>query len=243
MAQFPAGDYGWGFIKLEPLFMPYGQRFLILDSDTVITGPVLDWASKYDDDLIVDDERQTHEGVKSIYFDWTKVPKGGVTLHEPGFVFNSGQWFGRTGLLKREDFEGLIKWGFPTRLIDPNVFRNGEQGVLNFIVNERTRSGELRVARVPLMRWPGFGMDGLDAEIVSRRSGPPAVVHWAGMKKARLNAMVGADLLLFFEKYYYRRLPGKQMRRIIAACGHAITHWKNAIRERVTLRMKMMAGK
>ena len=36
------GDYGWGFVKLETLFGPPGQRFLVLDSDTVITGPVLD---------------------------------------------------------------------------------------------------------------------------------------------------------------------------------------------------------
>ena len=40
VAQLPAGDYGWGFVKLEPLFMPSKERFLVLDSDTVIAGPV-----------------------------------------------------------------------------------------------------------------------------------------------------------------------------------------------------------
>jgi len=38
----PGGHYGWGFVKLEPLFLPAGQTFLILDADTALTGPVLD---------------------------------------------------------------------------------------------------------------------------------------------------------------------------------------------------------
>ncbi len=33
---------GWGFGKLEPLFLNEGQAFLILDADTLMTGPVLD---------------------------------------------------------------------------------------------------------------------------------------------------------------------------------------------------------
>ena len=32
-------DYGWGFVKLEVLFGPPGEKFLVLDSDTVLTGP------------------------------------------------------------------------------------------------------------------------------------------------------------------------------------------------------------
>ena len=46
IAKLPVtGDYGWGFVKLEALFGTPGERFLVLDSDTVITGPVLDeWA-------------------------------------------------------------------------------------------------------------------------------------------------------------------------------------------------------
>src|SRR5437868_14848844 len=41
-ADLPRGDYGWGFVKLEALFGVPGQKFLVLDSDTVITGPVLE---------------------------------------------------------------------------------------------------------------------------------------------------------------------------------------------------------
>src|SRR6266852_5165282 len=37
-ADLPRGEYGWGFVKLEALFAPPGERFLVLDSDTVLTG-------------------------------------------------------------------------------------------------------------------------------------------------------------------------------------------------------------
>ncbi len=34
--------FGWGFSKLEPLFLPERSKFLVLDADTVFLGPVLD---------------------------------------------------------------------------------------------------------------------------------------------------------------------------------------------------------
>lgn len=241
IANLQAGDYGWGFVKLEPLFMSTGKRFMILDSDTVIAGPVLNWVAKRDETIIVGDERQTQEEVKAIYFDWTQKSECGMTLKKPDFVFNSGQWFGRSGVLRREDFAGLVHFGFPTKVIDPSIFKNGEQGVLNFVINEKVRTGSLSVARVPLMHWPGFGMGELNAKTVAAKTAPPVVVHWAGMKKARLSAMVGADLLTFFEKRYYQRIPGGELMRLNAGISHALSHWFNEIRIRVSLRIKLMS--
>src|SRR5262249_14605097 len=37
LADIPSGDYGWGFVKLEALFGPPGEKFLVLDSDTALT--------------------------------------------------------------------------------------------------------------------------------------------------------------------------------------------------------------
>jgi hypothetical protein len=42
LVDLPRGDYGWGLVKIEPLFGPAGQRFLVMDVDTVFTGRVLD---------------------------------------------------------------------------------------------------------------------------------------------------------------------------------------------------------
>lgn len=235
IADLPQRDYGWGFVKLEPLFGRPGERFLVLDSDTVMTGPVLEVAAEHDEDFIVDDEHQSPEGAKAIYYDCMKAAEEGSPVPQPAFLFNTGQWFGRSGVLSREDFSGLVEWDAPPRLTNPRIFKNGEQGVLNFVVNEQCRAGKIRVARVPLMRWPGHGMQGLDAEAVSNRSSPSLVVHWAGMKKGRQRDIVGADLLGFFEKQYFQRLPFGRAQRMVVGYQHAVSHWLNAFRVRARL--------
>jgi hypothetical protein len=243
VADFPRRNYGWGFVKLEPLFRPPGERFLILDSDTVMTGPVLELANGRDEDLIVDDEVQPPERAKAIYYDWAKAAEEGSPIRNPAFLFNTGQWFGKSGILSREDFSGLMEWGFPPRLTNPRVFKNGDQGVLNFVVNEQAQLGKIRVARVPLMRWPGHGMQGLDADKVAKRTAAPLVVHWAGMKKARQRDMVGADLLAYFENNYYNRLPAGGARRILDISRDYLFQWLHSIQVRLTLAFRKRVAK
>jgi hypothetical protein len=123
------------------------------------------------------------------------------------------------------------------------VFKNGDQGVLNFIVNEQARLGKIRVARVPLMRWPGHGMQGLDADQVAKRTAAPLVVHWAGMKKARQRDMVGADLLAYFENNYYKRLPAGGARRILDISRDYLFQWLHSIQVRMTLAFRKRVAK
>jgi hypothetical protein len=230
VAELPRGDYGWGFVKLEPLFSERDERFLVLDSDVVITGPVLALAAGRTEDLIVDDEDQTDERGREIYFDYERAPGVGDGPPAPAFLFNTGQWFGRSGRIGRDDFAGLINWGWPPRLADPSTYKNGDQGVLNLVANRRVREGTLSVGRVPLMRWPGFGLEGLTAAAIAAGEAPPLVIHWAGMKKARLQDMAGADILHYFEKLYYGRVPGGDGRRRLAGAGHVIDSWLAELR-------------
>lgn len=242
VADIARGEYGWGFTHLEPLFRPAGERFLVLDSDTIIAGSVLKFAAEYDEDFLVDDEIQSPQGAKTNYYDCDKAAEEGSPIRSPEFLFNAGQWFGKSGLLTRKDFDGLIEWDFPRRVCNPRVFRPGDQGVFNFVINELYATGKIRVARIPLMRWPGHGMQGLNAKTVAVRAAPPLVVHWAGMKKARLRDMVGGDLLAFFERIYYRQLPAGGARRILASLRHALSEWMLGIQVWATLaRRKLMA--
>ena len=235
VADLPERDYGWGFVKLEPLFRPVAERFLVLDSDTIIAGPVLQLAARRDEDFIVDDEDQRPDAVKSIYFDTTKARQEGKPLNDPAFLFNTGQWFGKTGVVCRNDFDGLVDWAFPRRLRRPSVFKNGEQGILNYVLNEQWRSGKARIARIPLMRWPPYGMQQLDAHAISMKASPPLVVHWAGIKKVRQRDMVGADVLAFFENEYYKRLPAGTSRRILAGSQYVLSAWSHRAHSRARL--------
>jgi len=241
IVDLPAGDYGWGFVKLEALFGRPGERFLMLDSDTVLAGPVLQAWNGSPVHFVVDDERQSESDTEAIYYDWEKVLQFDTNARPPQFLFNTGQWFGTAGVLTRDDFDPWIEWSMPRRVRPPGCFKNGEQGVLNYVFNQKVGRGELLVDRRKILRYPPFGMNGLDAETVSKRAAPPLVVHWAGMKSACQRHMPGADLLAFFENTYYERLPAGQVRRLLAVLRHFSTRWSGFGSSDVTFKLRAWA--
>lgn len=229
-ADVPPGDYGWGFVKLEPLFGRTGERFLVLDSDTVLTGPLLDLWKDNASPFLVDDEEQTDADTRRLYYDWDKLRAIDPRASKPAFVFNSGQWFGTAGLLTRDDFAPWVEWTMPRRLRHPDSFMPGDQGVLNYVLNQTSSHDGLTVDRRKIMVWPGHGMNGIDAASVSRSGCPALVIHWAGLKRARHRDMAGADLLGLFERTYYGRLPGGGPRRMLAVWQDAFSQSAHAVR-------------
>jgi hypothetical protein len=211
-------------VKLEPLFGPPGERFLVLDSDTALTGPVLDLRTASDGPFVVDEETQSDADIKRLYYDWENLRRIDREAAAPRFVFNSGQWFGTAGVLTRDDFAPWVEWTVPRRLRHPEYFMPGDQGILNYVLNQKLATG-LRVGCRKIMRWPGHGMQGLSAEDVSRRVAVPLVVHWAGMKKLRQQDMVGSDLLAYFEAQYYSRIPAGRLLRPWRAVQDIAFRW------------------
>jgi hypothetical protein len=243
LADLPAGDYGWGFVKLEPLFGRPGERFLVLDADTVVAGDILATRRDSFSDFLVDDEPQTEADTHRLYYDWRKVAIIDPAARSPQFVFNSGQWFGTAGRLSRDDFGLLIDWSvMPPRLRHPELFMPGEQGVLNYVLNQKAMRDGLAVDRRKIMRWPGHDMDGLDLRTVVERKAPPLVVHWAGMKAIFLRNTVGGDLLRFFEIYYYKRLPAGRLRRMLALWRHVWIAVEFEVSRRMKLRWQIWFG-
>ena len=230
VANIPGGHYGWGFVKLEPLFGASGEKFLVLDSDTVITGPILDAWQNSSAPFLVDDEAESEAAARNIYYDWKDVAKFDSRARAPEFLFNSGQWFGTAGVMSRADFAPWLDWTMPRRTQPVGLFMNGDQGVFNYVLNQKAALEGLPVERRQIMRWPGYSMDDLDAETVSKRLAPPVVIHWAGMKKLRLRNMAGGDILLFFEKYYYSRIPAGCVRRLWANCQDTLSRVKHWLR-------------
>jgi len=216
VASVEPGEYGWGFVKLEPLFLNSGKRFLVLDSDTVLVGPVLNAFADCAAPFLVDDESQTEDETRRLYYDWQKVRSVDPAAAQPRFVFNSGQWFGTSGTLQREDFSPWIDWSMPRALRHPELFMPGDQGILNYVLNKNTRHNEALVARRKIMRWPGHTLDDLKIADIGRPEGSPfgQIVHWAGFKAPRLESLPRADLLLFFERFYYKYHGGGEPLRL-----------------------------
>ncbi len=217
--DLPGGDYGWGFVKLEVLFRPPGERFLMVDPDTAFMGPVLDTWSDSHAAFLVNEEEESEADTKRLYYDWERLRQFDPNCRRPQFIFNSGQWVGTTGLLTREDFTPWVEWTKPRRLRYPQYFMGGEQGVLNYVVIQKMMLDGLTVDRRKIMRYPPKGMDGLDVGTVSRLA-PPVIVHWSGIKRMRQRDMISADVLAYFEKLYFQQLPGGRVRRLLAISGH-----------------------
>lgn len=240
VADIPEGDYGWGLVKLEPLFGPVGERFLVLDSDTVIAGPVLSLWSADDPPFLVDDEVQSADDTKRLYYDWEKVREIDARAVPPSFVFNSGQWFGTAGILTRDDFAPWVEWSFPRKTRHAECFMPGDQGVLNYVLNRKAERDGLNVKRRKIMRWPEHGMEGLDVGTVAARRAAPLVVHWAGIRKARRRRTTGGDLLDHFERQFYSRLPYGTLRRMAARCWYPTEFWRRQARSRARLGLRTM---
>ena len=223
VADLPKGDYGWGLVKLEPLFGPPGQRFLVMDVDTAFTGKVLDERAKSNAPFFVDDEVLSDADFKQLYYDWDEMAKIDPKAQSARKAFNVGQWFGTAGLVKREEFDRWIEWSLPRRLPYQQHFMGGDQGVMNYVVLQKEAFEGLEIHRQTIMRWPGNGMEDLSVEAVTSGKAPALVIHWAGMKALLLRGMVGGDLLQFFEDWYYARMPMGRLRRRFDLVRHI---WK-----------------
>ncbi|MFC3135268.1 hypothetical protein ACFOHM_20000 [Microbaculum marinum] len=236
VADLPTGDYGWGLVKLEPLFGPAGQRFMVCDVDTVFTGRVLDRRAESRAPFYVDNEALSDADFKRLYYDWEALAEIDADVQSARKAFNAGEWFGTAGLVARDDFDDWVEWTLPRRLYYQEHFMGGDQGVMNFVVLKKEAFDGLRIDRVELMRWPGHGLEDLEVERVKTGTAPALVIHWAGMKSIFLHDMVGGDLLQFFEDYYYTRLPAGRLRRRLALCRHIWIHW--SYRASVPIRLR-----
>jgi len=249
-AQFDAGvfpvepaEYGWGFVKLEPLFQEGAeQRFLIVDADTVLLGPVTPLLEGSEAPFLVDEEEQTEAETRRLYYDWDEVVQVDREARRPGFVFNSGQWFGTSGVLTRADFDPWIEWSLPRKLRHPEVFMPGDQGVLNYVLNQKHQLEGLAVERRPIMRWPGHGLEDLRVEDLEANP-VPRIIHWAGYKAARLETLPGADLLLHFERLYYERVPGGERLREARAREAALAYRYRIGRTKMVQLVRRLLGR
>ncbi len=202
--------YGWGFSKFEVFFEEEKKRFLMLDSDIVLAGPILDELEKYDEDWIVHDEKFTQEDLLRYYFDPEKIKKLDPDFNFPNFTFNTGQLIGWTGVLKREEFSRFIEWKEPRIQLYREAFTfGGEQPLLNYLLMKKMDKKEISLRRLFFMR-EGQHADTAEVTIerLEKKEGYPFIIHWHDKKpKVFLPSMKlipRNDILKYFEDKYYR---------------------------------------
>jgi len=211
---FPTNQtFGWGFAKLEPLFIQPRHRCLVLDSDIIFAGPVLDVLNERGEDFVVDAEELKPGMVEGNYFDLEKLRAFDPEFKFPGFAFNTGQFVATTGMFAREAMQGHIHWDSPTRLERPDIFKLGEQGFLNYWLMKQAAAGRITLARTPMMITPASPLaDSVQVKTLTRGGERPLLMHWCGLRKLRLAESPRSDLLLHFQELYYSRIPGGKLR-------------------------------
>ena len=237
VGTWPTGNmpFGWGFVKLEPLFAEERVRYLMLDADTVFVGRVIEALEKFDADFVVQEEVQPPSDIPGLYFDVRKLPavlKRNFPM--PRFTFNSGQYVATGGLLCRQDFSQLVHWTHPRRIRHRDVFNQGDQGVLNYVVLTKLEAGEITVDRTPFMKWGSQEMGEIDLRLLSAESPYPYVLHWAGLKRLRLRKMIRADILEHFERAYYARIPQGWARLRLRIVHSEAERWRSRFSRLIT---------
>jgi len=205
--------YGWGFGNLEPLFQPKRERCLVLDSDIVLAGKVLDLLEQFDEDFIVTYEKSDNpKFVKSGYFDPDEVKKIDPDFNFRGYTFNAGQFAGWTGIISRDDFAPFLEWTHPPTMKHHRLFRYGDQGLFNYLLTKKSDLGQISLKRIRFMEVADDPFV-LSVEDLRQRRGLPAVIHWCGLRGPPLEKRVRADILQFFEDRYYERIRFGSLKR------------------------------
>jgi hypothetical protein len=204
--------FGWGYGKLEPLFLNEHDIFLMLDADTVMLGPLLDNLCNYQFDFLIDAEVQPEWRFNQIYYNLNRINEIAPEFNYPGYSFNSGQWIGKSGILKRTDFELTLSWTTPPNPKFPDIVFNGDQAHLNFVLHKLGSEKKIQVERQKIMIFPENG----NAEFISieqiknKINCYPYILHWAGYKKLNNKAMPRYDIFKFFHGVYYSKMSSQE---------------------------------
>jgi hypothetical protein len=202
----PVKNFGGGFAKLEPLFLEEKQRCLILDSDVVFVGRVLDALERAPGDFVIHAEDNLAPNGDHLSYDPEALRRFDPSFHPPSFIFNSGNYVATTGLLHRSDFSALVNWTEPRTLRRPDIFRGWDQGPVNYLVFKGRAEGRFTMAREVFYLWAETPSPALNLELIKRRTSPPMMMHWVGRPKSSdFAGMARADVLRFFRDYHDSR--------------------------------------
>ncbi|WP_404420337.1 hypothetical protein [Nibricoccus sp. IMCC34717] len=218
-----AAPYRSPFGKLTPLFDERFGRYLFVDADQLMIGPVLDRLGGCTEDFIVSMDPPLNDSrrVAELYFDSEVVRKMDPSFSPPGWYFNSGQFVATAGKLTRADFEPFLPWRLPLRLV-AKTFPFLDQSVVNYVFPKAAQEGRITLGRCEfseLARTPYFW--NVSIESIRKRNANPILVHWAGQPRTFFPLMRRGDLFAFFEREYYRGLKGGPLIRLGRALGRS----------------------
>lgn len=219
IANFPIRKFGWGISKLEPYFIEEKTRCLIIDSDIVFLGKVIDYLNQFDEDFVISKEEIKDcntEWFKKTYYDLESIhEKIDPNFEFEGYSFNTGQIVCNTGKYCRSDFEKFIDWKEPPNIKNSEVFSCADQGILNYFLPAQAKLKKIVIGKADFMIWGNSTqVEELDIVKIKNGEGYPKLIHWAGAIRD-LKQFNRPDILLHYQKLYYDRIQFGKWKRIL----------------------------
>ena len=198
--------FGLGMSRLEPLFQPHRERCLILDSDIVLAGPILDALEQFNEDFVVEGSNYPPGDIKAYYYDPELVTLLCPSFRYPGYVFNTGQMVATTGILKQEFFSPFICFDQPPRVYREDLFAAFDQGILNFVMHQKAQEGLISIRRHVFMCWPAsMQPSDVDVDRLKAGQGYDFLMHWAGLKHPAIRDNCMSHVLDYYERLYFQK--------------------------------------
>ena len=206
--------YGLGWAKLEILCHVPALRCLLLDSDIVMTGPVLDVLESFDEDFVVPHEDHPPEDIVKDFFSVEDLHQLDPDFRFPGYAFNTGHYVATTGVFTSQDFSPFLLEKPFLHLRHAHLFKSNDQSLLNYLLLKKHQNARLTLRRHLFTLWPsGPWMKSISIADLQSDSPPPYLVHWAGSKSIDFSRMPHGHLLEFFQKEYRLKTDAPSPRR------------------------------
>jgi hypothetical protein len=192
-------------------------HYLVLDSDIVLLGRIPFGEDDFDVAISVEykeDPRQ--QELKDLYFDVDQISTLGYRY--PGYFFNAGQFVCRRGFLhhRREDLARYFDFDHFPRWKRLDILPRYDQSWINMYLPMMEEQGNLKIAKRDFMIWTGWeDVNKWTLDDIKNRK-VPYLLHYAGAYRNQyLRKMIRPDILRFFQKYYYSRIPGGKWKLLI----------------------------
>lgn len=212
--------FGSPLSKLFINFLHPSKKYLVIDSDIVFLGKVLEKLHLFKEDFIVNEHTtpdNTTDFFKHTYYNIERVLQLDPKFKYPGYVFNGGQLVVTTGLIDRKDLSPFVELDSVLKSKDPETFKNFDQGIYNYVLPKLESTGRLSIAKADFMIWgeKNHISSILFQDVIDKKS-IPYLIHWAGTMKPLLRKVDGGAILMFFEKEYYSKVPFGNIKRSYA---------------------------
>lgn len=210
------------FTKLEAFYLPGRQRILLLDSDTLFLGRILDFLAGHEEDFVGNwggtrplTREEKFRYAKNGYYDLKIVREKLPDFDPPDYFFNSGHLLITSSLFPRERFESWLSGSPPAQTAPFPPFLGRDQGLMNLILAQLQQEGKCSLGHCDFVRYSIHKEMVWDFEIEQLKTpaGYPFLIHWAQEKPFHKTGMIRADLLGFFENFYYSRIPQGEWKR------------------------------